>query len=53
MKSYIAFIWKHGEENTAHVSRNEETLSDFQKRIFNVFPSFENWHVQFSEFKPF
>lgn len=51
MKSYIAFIWRHYDETRARVSRDGETLSEFKTRVFNVFPSYENWHAQFSEFK--
>ena len=50
MKQYIAYIWKYNHEKVARMSRNGESLSDFKARVSNIFPAFEDWHVQFSEF---
>ena len=50
MKTYIAYIWKYNHEKVARMSRSGESLPDFKARVSNIFPTFEDWHIQFSEF---
>lgn len=47
---YIAYIWKYGDK-TAMLSRDNESLEEFKKRVTSVYPYTYDWHYQFSEFK--
>lgn len=51
MKRYIVYAWKHDYTRTAALSRDNETLEEFRKRMHDIFPHTEGWHCQFSEFK--
>ena len=48
---YIAYIWSYLNGKTAVLSRENETLEDFRKRVYSCYPPIEDWHCQFSEFK--
>jgi hypothetical protein len=48
---YICRIWAHNKDSYCLLSRGNEELKDFKVRVSNIYPDFEGWHYQYSEFK--
>ena len=49
MKQYICVADCHGRDNTCMFSRTNETLQEFQKRMYLIFPMSEGWRLAYSE----
>ena len=48
---YIAYIWKYNTSSHGMLSRDNESLKDFKSRCESIYPTDNDWHHQFSEFK--
>lgn len=48
---YICYIWKYNHNNTAILSRDNESLENFKKRVKEIYSYSEDYHHRFSEFK--
>lgn len=42
----IALIWKYNSDNTYLKSRQGETLEEFKKRVLDVYPYEEGYHIE-------
>ena len=51
MKKYICIAWAYNKVSTFSMSRVREnkSLKDFQKRISEIYPLEEGWHLEYSE----
>lgn len=46
---YICVANKYGRDNTCEFSRLNETFQEFKKRMNEIFPFSEDWHLSYSE----
>lgn len=50
-KKYICYAWKYNADRSAIFSRDGEDFEKFKDRAYYIYPIFEGWHCQFSEWK--